>query len=64
MQYVQNTNTTNTHTDCYVFNTYLSVLNTYWYEYMLVCVQAQDTYWHVLRCNTFQYLHVAIIDVS
>ena len=69
-----NTNTIHTNTDWNVLNTYLLALNTCWHvfntyhqyipQYMPIHCTATYTYWHVLSCNTCQYLHVAITDDS
>ena len=76
MQYKRNTNRIRANTDMYLLNTYLlaRVLNTCWYvfnayhqytpQYTPQYMPIHSTHWHILSCNTCQYLHVAITDVT
>ena len=64
IQYIRNTNIIHTNTDWYVLNTYLLVLNTWWYvfnTYHQYIPQYMPAYWYVLRCNTCQIIHIAIL---
>ena len=61
---IPNTNSIQTNTDRYVLNTYLLVLNTWWYvfnTYHQYIPQYMPAYWYVLRCNTCQIIHIAIL---